>query len=283
MNEGMISITNPSPHRQTTNTPSHGPVARTMSETMDVDSKIVSPLIVRLVVGHGTHAGVTADIRDGIYMIGRDRECQIRPKSQSVSDRHCLVQHHAGSVRVFDLDSEEGTFVNDEQLVPKTWRLLNHGDRLRCGKYWFDVAVYIRELESELDQFSDCTDQNLLISESIVEEVAEADIFDDENFSNSNAFDSHGQDEELQKANSELQTAVPAVAKAKKKSRLQLPKPKIHSSSSRSIPLSFSLGGADTWKIVLATLMMLSVGGYLGWTVYQVQKGPPVKILPGID
>ena len=74
-------------------------------------------------------------------MIGRHHECQIRPHSNSVSERHCLLEHRHGLLRVFDLESQEGTFVNNEKLEPHKWRFLTNGDQLRCGKLEFFVCI----------------------------------------------------------------------------------------------------------------------------------------------
>jgi len=256
--------------------------------TMDADSANATPLIVRLVVGGGSHAGVAADILTGIYMIGRHRECQIRPKSHSVSRRHCLVQHQSGVVRVFDLKSKRGTYVNDVRIAPKKWQMLHHGDRLRCGSYWFKVAIYDRELDAELEGLSETKGKNLVAGYSDVDvvdhvdEVAEAEIFGDENFSPSG--DSDGSEPDAgEQAKGLAEEASPKKVKPKPS---RLPKPKIkkkYRTSSSGRGFSFSMAGPDSWKILLATLAMLAVVGFLGRTIYKIQKGPPVKILSGID
>lgn len=77
----------------------------------------------------------------GYYLVGRDSECQIRPKSSSIADRHCLLEHRGNMLRVFDLESPTGTFVNNEALPPHQWRFLKNQDRLRCGKLEFVVSI----------------------------------------------------------------------------------------------------------------------------------------------
>lgn len=84
---------------------------------------------------------MTAVIHDGYYLIGRHPECQIRPKSKSVSRRHCLIHHAAGEVRVFDLQSTSGTIVNATRLDPKQWRKLKDDDQLRLGKVVFRLSI----------------------------------------------------------------------------------------------------------------------------------------------
>ncbi|TWU64965.1 FHA domain-containing protein FhaA [Crateriforma conspicua] len=98
-------------------------------------------MFVQLILAQGSRAGLTADIHHGYYMIGRHAECQIRPKSKSVSRRHCLIHHGAESVRVLDLNSTSGTRLNNEKLPPLQWTQLSDGDQLRCGKVAFDLAV----------------------------------------------------------------------------------------------------------------------------------------------
>lgn len=78
---------------------------------------------------------------NGFYMIGRHAECQIRPKTRSVSRRHCLIQCQDESVQLMDLDSTGGTRLNDKKVEPKTWRLLSEGDRVRCGKIEFRISL----------------------------------------------------------------------------------------------------------------------------------------------
>ena len=73
-------------------------------------------------------------------MIGRHQECQIRPKSRSVSRRHCLILFQGDLFQALDLGSTAGTFLNDERITEKTWYPISDGDRLRCGKIEFQVC-----------------------------------------------------------------------------------------------------------------------------------------------
>lgn len=251
-------------------------------ETMDAAATSESRLAVGLIVGAGTHAGVTAEIREGIYMIGRHRECQIRPKSQSVSERHCLVQHRSSTVGVFDLESEEGTFVNDVQVEPKKWKLLNHGDRLRCGRYWFDLAIYLRDA-NEPESLSGSADE-ILGRDEDAPRVASVELFDDADFVMNH-------DSPLSRAAGEQecnQTAAKSprlgtVRSAGKSRPLRLPKPKIGRAYSTSSRRSLATMGSDSWQTLGAILAMVLICGYLGWSVYQMQKGSPAKIVQGVD
>jgi pSer/pThr/pTyr-binding forkhead associated (FHA) protein len=261
-------------------------------------------LVVSLIVGFGTHAGVSADIREGIYMIGRDRECQIRPKSHSVSERHCLVQHHSETVRVFDLESEKGTFVNDVRLQPKTWQILNHGDRLRCGKYWFDVAIYLREPQVKLSQLDDgsidesgeqASDESIDVASMEVESESRAasdySLMDESDFAMDEFTQSSQPSQSSSKAKSPSKEDVaPPTSPASTGTKpaptkpTRLPKPKItHKSSSSGWQFSLNLSGPDSLKVWVACIAMVATVGYLGWSLYDLKIGNQPKIVRGID
>lgn len=98
-------------------------------------------ITARLILDTGSLAGLEAPLHRGYYMIGRHAECQIRPKSRSVSRRHCLIHHADEGVRVMDVGSAAGTRINLERVDPKHWHTLADGDTLRCGKVQFRVSL----------------------------------------------------------------------------------------------------------------------------------------------
>ena len=102
----------------------------------------------KLTLATGSKAGIEEPLKHGYYMIGRDQECQIRPKSHSVSRRHCLLHHSSHGLRVFDLASANGTIVNDQRLEPNQWVWLHTGDQLRCGKLVFQISVEVNDEKS---------------------------------------------------------------------------------------------------------------------------------------
>ena len=98
-------------------------------------------MFVRLVVSSGPNLGTIAEIREGYYLIGTHEECQIRSESQSIADRHCLLQHKGKHFGVCDLGSGRSTYVNHKPLKPKKWTLLNHGDLIQVGDVAFLVVI----------------------------------------------------------------------------------------------------------------------------------------------
>lgn len=106
---------------------------------MSLSSK--SSMSVELIITQGSNAGTAAPIHPGYYLVGRLKECQIRPKSRSVSRRHCLLLHNDDGFGALDLKSTRGTYVNGTRLQPHQWRVLADGDELRFGKVVFKVSV----------------------------------------------------------------------------------------------------------------------------------------------
>jgi pSer/pThr/pTyr-binding forkhead associated (FHA) protein len=96
---------------------------------------------VELIMTQGSSAGTAAPIHPGYYLVGRHKECQIRPKSRSVSRRHCLLLHNEDGFGALDLKSTGGTFVNGKRLEPHRWQVLHDGDQIRFGKVVFEVAI----------------------------------------------------------------------------------------------------------------------------------------------
>lgn len=96
---------------------------------------------VELITTQGSRAGTAATIHPGYYLVGRHKECQIRPKSKSVSRRHCLLLHNDDGFGAMDLKSSSGTWINGSRLHPHEWRVLRDGDQIRFGKVAFTVSI----------------------------------------------------------------------------------------------------------------------------------------------
>ena len=72
-------------------------------------------------------------------IIGRERDCDLRLTCPTVSRTHCELIIHDDYVAVRDLNSKNGTWVNDEPVVSE--RQLFSGDNLRLGTYFFEVLI----------------------------------------------------------------------------------------------------------------------------------------------
>jgi pSer/pThr/pTyr-binding forkhead associated (FHA) protein len=71
---------------------------------------------------------------DGEVLVGRDPGCDARIDSESISRRHCILIEMNGGVRVRDLDSTNGTWINSQQ-VRTGW--LRPGDLLEIAYFRF--------------------------------------------------------------------------------------------------------------------------------------------------
>ena len=96
-----------------------------------------------LVVLGGSQKGAEVAVKGPKFLIGRDKDCHLRPKSDLISRHHCVLMIEPNYVSVPDFNSKNGTFVNGDQIVGE--QQLKSGDQLVVGPLRFgiklDVAV----------------------------------------------------------------------------------------------------------------------------------------------
>lgn len=95
---------------------------------------------MQLKVMTGGHAGKLISVNHDKFLIGRHDDCHLRPKSESISRRHCAIVRKDGKILMVDLKSRNGTIVNGKKLDPKKAKVLKDGDEIKVGKLEF-VAV----------------------------------------------------------------------------------------------------------------------------------------------
>ena len=91
------------------------------------------------------------------FFIGRENSCQLKLDFSKVSLRHCRILKRAGRVLVEDLNSTNGTAVNDRDLGPAPFEVQD-GDNLRVGPVHFRFAI--QSLSTDINERLD----NLLAS-----------------------------------------------------------------------------------------------------------------------
>lgn len=94
---------------------------------------------VKLVVVEGKPEGLEIPMKGNRFTIGRDPRCNLRPNSELVSKTHCLIQTDDRLVKVSDLGSTNGTFVNGKKIDAKTD--VQNGDRIKVGPLVFAVTI----------------------------------------------------------------------------------------------------------------------------------------------
>jgi diguanylate cyclase (GGDEF)-like protein len=95
-----------------------------------------------LVVIAGLELGRRIDLDSGSADIGRGDEVTLRIDSELVSRRHAMIQRSGRQFIIADLNSTNGTFVNDTKI--KTHQLVE-GDQIRVGK------VVLKYTECEIE------------------------------------------------------------------------------------------------------------------------------------
>lgn len=96
---------------------------------------------VKLKVLQGSHEGKEIAVSSAQFVIGRSDSCQLRPKSESISRKHCILVIKEGKLLAQDLKSRNGTFVNEKRLPSDRAKVLKPGDTLRLGKLSFEVVI----------------------------------------------------------------------------------------------------------------------------------------------
>jgi pSer/pThr/pTyr-binding forkhead associated (FHA) protein len=91
----------------------------------------------------GTSAGETYPLSGRQFLIGRERDCHLRPDNDLVSRHHCVLRLDEYVVRVRDLGSRNGTFVNGQRIKGDV--VLRDGDKLFVGDLALEVRVNFEE------------------------------------------------------------------------------------------------------------------------------------------
>src|ERR1051325_3392907 len=111
------------------------------------------------------HKGATFAIDEEPLVIGRETAATVCLADASVSRRHSKIEKRDDAFVITDLESLNGTFVND---VPVRSRVLEHGDRVRIGDSLFLFLTH--EGDSSLSKSSDVRmDEAQVVSGSTVQ------------------------------------------------------------------------------------------------------------------
>ncbi len=94
---------------------------------------------VTLVILEGKYKGRAIPLPETIFLIGRDPQCHLRPHCARVSKLHCAIAAWAGRVRVRDLRSRNGTFLNGKPIEGEV--TVGNGDKLQVGSLAFAFQI----------------------------------------------------------------------------------------------------------------------------------------------
>ena len=94
---------------------------------------------VKLVVLGGKHPGLEIAVHGPEFLVGRGPECKLRPNSDLVSRRHCVISITEGRATIRDLGSRNGTLVNDQKITGE--HELRTGEKIKIGPLEFEVHL----------------------------------------------------------------------------------------------------------------------------------------------
>jgi pSer/pThr/pTyr-binding forkhead associated (FHA) protein len=103
---------------------------------------------VKLVVQTSAAKPQAFTMRGGEMIVGRQKGSGVRIPSGQVSRQHCLLAVQDDLLRVEDLSSANGTFINGRRIAGRD--ILRPGDKLRVGPITF--VVHYQLTQSAIDQ-----------------------------------------------------------------------------------------------------------------------------------
>src|SRR5262245_3645877 len=92
-----------------------------------------------LILLEGTHKDNAIPLPETIFLVGRDKQCHLRPHCDLVSKMHCAIAAWAGKVRVRDFKSRNGTYLNGQRINGEV--TVSDGDTLQIGTLLFAFRI----------------------------------------------------------------------------------------------------------------------------------------------
>ena len=84
-------------------------------------------------------------------MIGRDTNCELSVMDEALSAHHARIIFHHGQWWLEDLNSTNGTFLNQEKLIVPA--VVITGDEFKCGNTFFNIRINLDEKLSPMKKF----------------------------------------------------------------------------------------------------------------------------------
>jgi len=154
--------------------------AQSLSQGQSTDSSL--PLAYLLSIS-GPCKGQFVEIQaHAPLIIGRMREADIRIEDETISRKHAkILGHHRGQITILDLDTTNGTFVNDQ---PVDIQDLSHGDEIRIGESLFQFTQVESASDSQ-QSLNFFTSTSSLLNDSLSARQIEISLLVAEGLSNS--------------------------------------------------------------------------------------------------
>jgi predicted component of type VI protein secretion system len=101
------------------------------------DSPGFSSMDVKLIIEKGPARTRMVQLNHEETLVGRRRDCDLCIPSSEVSRRHCILRFVNGELSAEDLDSANGTYLNDRRITEK--EVIPPGSLLQIGPLTFKV------------------------------------------------------------------------------------------------------------------------------------------------
>ena len=94
---------------------------------------------VHLIRVHGEPEGEDIRVPPPEFVIGRDTKCDLCLTQSTVSRTHCEILQQDADVLVKDLNSTNGTYVNDARVLDEA--VVHDGELLQVGPLVFEIKI----------------------------------------------------------------------------------------------------------------------------------------------
>jgi pSer/pThr/pTyr-binding forkhead associated (FHA) protein len=109
-------------------------------DPFQVEQTGVARMDAHIKILNGPSSGLMIPVLAGKLIIGREEDCHLRPPSEFVSRHHCVLLLDEYTLRIRDLGSKNGTFVNNRRVGSGEMILLD-GDLMAVGEMICQISL----------------------------------------------------------------------------------------------------------------------------------------------
>jgi pSer/pThr/pTyr-binding forkhead associated (FHA) protein len=150
-----------------------------------------SRMKINLVVFKKSGSQKSFPLPSSITVIGRRKDCDLQIPLEAVSRRHCQLNHDKGTLKIRDLGSRNGTYLNGKRIEEAEAQA---GDYIKVGPLEFALQIDGRPENISIPSPSmwESSMEEVTTSDSTIEEATTSDstVEDDDTFAELDELDS---------------------------------------------------------------------------------------------